>query len=206
MLIVVTATDRQWEELLTIQAKMEWLRVTDALAFVQNNDADAFINLNEDAYLFDYSTLKKPVIINGVTTTLQQMNAPANVWRINGWPGFLQRPVWEIAGRADERISIIFEALNKKMCMVKDEPGLIAARVLAMIINEAYFALGDNVSTKTEIDTAMKLGTNYPFGPFEWADIIGHANILGLLQQLTATDKRYQPAAMLIAAVNENDQ
>ena len=92
------------------------------------------------------------------------------------------------------------------MCLVKDEPGLIAARVLAMIINEAYFALGDNVSTKAEIDTAMKLGTNYPLGPFEWADAIGHANILGLLQQLTATDKRYQPAAMLIAAVNKNDQ
>jgi 3-hydroxyacyl-CoA dehydrogenase len=42
-----------------------------------------------------------------------------------------------------------------------------------MIINEAYFALEDNVSTKAETDIAMKLGTNYPYGPFEWGQLIG---------------------------------
>ncbi len=44
---------------------------------------------------------------------------------------------------------------------------------MAMIINEAWHALAEEVSTKNEIDTAMKLGTNYPYGPFEWAEKIG---------------------------------
>ena len=40
-----------------------------------------------------------------------------------------------------------------------------------------FLQLGENVSTRDEIDTAMKLGTNYPFGPFEWAEKIGLKNI-----------------------------
>ena len=67
-----------------------------------------------------------------------------------------------------------------------------------MIINEAYFALEDNVSSKAEIDTAMKLGTNYPYGPFEWASVIGTENILTLLQKLYLTDSRYKPSQLLI--------
>src|ERR1700710_2457559 len=46
-------------------------------------------------------------------------------------------------------------------------------RVVAMIINEAYYALDAGVSSKESIDLAMKLGTGYPYGPFEWADRIG---------------------------------
>ena len=89
--------------------------------------------------------------------------------------------------------------------MVADEPGFISARVIAMIINEAYFALGDDISSKTEIDIAMKLGTNYPYGPFEWAELIGEENILSLLQKLAETDTRYQPAALLIAEANKKN-
>lgn len=74
-----------------------------------------------------------------------------------------------------------------------------------MIINEAYFAVNDEVSSKKEIDTAMKLGTNYPYGPFEWAALIGKNNILELLQKLSLTDTRYQPAELLIKEVNENN-
>ena len=51
--------------------------------------------------------------------------------------------------------------------MGPDIPGFISARVVSMIINEAYFALEEEVSSKEEIDTAMKLGTNYPYGPFD---------------------------------------
>ena len=74
-----------------------------------------------------------------------------------------------------------------------------------MIINEAYFAVEDNVSSKTEIDTAMKLGTNYPHGPFEWAGLIGNKNILALLQQLYVTDRRYKPSELLIKEATENN-
>ena len=66
-----------------------------------------------------------------------------------------------------------------------------------MIINEAYFALEEEVSTKDEIDIAMKLGTNYPFGPFEWAERIGVENVYELLNHLSISNKRYKPSRLL---------
>ena len=66
-----------------------------------------------------------------------------------------------------------------------------------MIINEAYFAIGEDVSSKNEIDLAMKLGTNYPYGPFEWAKKIGLHNIYYLLKTLSNNDNRYIPAKAL---------
>ena len=64
-------------------------------------------------------------------------------------------------------------ALAKQHTQVPDEPGFIAARIIAMIINEAYYAKGEQISSEADIDIAMKLGTNYPLGPFEWARLIG---------------------------------
>ena len=69
--------------------------------------------------------------------------------------------------------------------------------MLAAIINEAYLSLEEEVSTKEEIDTAMKLGTNYPFGPFEWAVRIGIERIYELLKEMAVKDKHYEPAALL---------
>jgi 3-hydroxybutyryl-CoA dehydrogenase len=125
------------------------------------------------------------------------------VLRINGWPGFLQRDLWEVAGTINDNAAIVLEKLNKKIAPVKDEPGLVSARIIAMIINEAYFALGDKVSTKEEIDIAMKLGTNYPWGPFEWAEKIGINSIFDLLEKLSITDKRYLPAPLLTEAITK---
>ncbi|MFX8832908.1 3-hydroxyacyl-CoA dehydrogenase family protein, partial [Acinetobacter baumannii] len=75
---------------------------------------------------------------------------------------------------------------------------MLAARVVAMIINEAYFGWGEGISSKADIDIAMKLGTNYPYGPFEWGYKIGVQKILELLQVLSKTDDRYTPAKALI--------
>jgi 3-hydroxybutyryl-CoA dehydrogenase len=75
--------------------------------------------------------------------------------------------------------------------------GFVTPRVISMIINEACLALQEGVSTKEEIDTAMKLGTNYPFGPFEWMDRIGQDKIYALLLKLSRHQSRYLPAAYL---------
>jgi 3-hydroxybutyryl-CoA dehydrogenase len=74
---------------------------------------------------------------------------------------------------------------------------MIAARVISMIINEAYFALGDKISTKEQIDIAMKLGTNYPYGPFEWSEKIGLQKIYALLKKLREKERRYDIAPLL---------
>ena len=66
-----------------------------------------------------------------------------------------------------------------------------------MIINEAYFSLSEKVSSKEEIDIAMKLGTNYPYGPFEWSQKIGLKNIYNLLRILEKEESRYKAADLL---------
>ena len=205
MKIVVAATDEQWNELTNSRPETGWQRVSDCNDFMTNSDSDAFFSLNSQSILPGFASLAKPVFINSVTQNLVDLKAPGNILRINSWPGFLRRPTWEIAGEMNENIESVFEKMGIKINVVADEPGFIAARIIAMIINEAYFAVTDKVSSKKEIDTAMKLGTNYPYGPFEWAALIGKNNILELLQKLSLTDTRYQPAELLIKEVNENN-
>ncbi len=196
-MIVVAASDSQWNELTGLRTNVEWQRVAHASDFDQHKNAEAFFCLTPDEIRPAFDSFTQPVIINSVIETLTDLSLPANVYRINGWTTFLHRSIWEIAGVAGEEIESVFKALNIKINFVKDEPGFISARVIAMMINEAYFALEDNVSTKAEIDTAMKLGTNYPFGPFEWASQIDTENILALLQKLYLTDSRYKPSELL---------
>lgn len=73
------------------------------------------------------------------------------------------------------------------------------ARILVTIINEAAHALDDDVATKEDINTAMRLGTSYPRGPLEWADRIGSDRCEELLRALngTVTDDRFRPARSL---------
>lgn len=202
-MIVVAASDDQWNELTATRTHVEWQRVAHAADFIQYKKADAFFCLSGYEVPISLHTQPVPVIINSVIDTLAGLNLPANFYRINGWPGFLKRNVYEIAGTANKEIESIFKAPDIKINFVNDEPGFISARVIAMIINEAYFALEDDVSSKAEIDTAMKLGTNYPFGPFEWASQIGLKNVWALLQKLYLTDSRYKPSQVLIAEATE---
>jgi 3-hydroxybutyryl-CoA dehydrogenase len=97
-------------------------------------------------------------------------------------------------------IKDLFDQLQWKYVLAPDIPGMVTARVLAAIINEAYYTLGAQVSTREEIDIAMKLGTSYPYGPFEWGDRIGLKHVHELLTELSSVDKRYMPAAMLTEA------
>jgi len=205
-MIVVAATEKQWQEFTGSRPGVAWLKVEDATDFSQHKNADAFFSLKNGHILPEFASLQKPVFINSVIQTLTDAAAPPNVHRINGWSTFLKRPVWEMAGSENETITSVFQSLQIKINFVQDQPGFIAARVIAMIINEAYFALEDNVSSKTEIDTAMKLGTNYPYGPFEWASLIGTAHIVALLQKLYETDSRYKPCELLIKASTANIQ
>jgi len=82
-----------------------------------------------------------------------------------------------------------------KYIAVKDQVGFVTPRVVCMIINEAYDALKNGVASKPDIELSMKLGTNYPFGPFEWSERIGVDNVRKLLASIEKAtgDVRYRP-------------
>ena len=81
--------------------------------------------------------------------------------------------------------------------------GWIVARVLSALINEAYFALGEGVATAEGIDTAMRLGTNYPKGPIAWGNEVGLPLVLETLLALEDwyRDGRFAPAPRLRASI-----
>jgi 3-hydroxybutyryl-CoA dehydrogenase len=194
MTIAVLANEEQWDELGINATGINWERITSLHTEIPL--VDGYIILQEINQQ-QLANIKKPLILNSVAHTLKELQTGTNVVRINGWNSFLKRNVWEVSGIISDEVKQIFSAVNKQYIEAADEAGLVAARVIAMIINEAYFTLGEEVSSKEEIDTAMKLGTNYPFGPCEWVGIIGAKNVYDLLLVLSRQDKRYLPAPLL---------
>ena len=192
--------------------KEEWLAkgVREEVELIWVDSVSSLVMIEADAYfdlLFDGDperTLKlkqlsgKLVFINAVQWTGKAIGQP--FIRINAWPTLLRRPVVEMAltGQSQEAaVKNIFEALQWRYQLVPDTCGMITSRVLAMIVNEAYFTFGEGVSSKEEIDIAMRLGTNYPMGPFEWSAAIGLKKIKELLKELGRTDERYRVAPAL---------
>ena len=194
MTIALWTDKNQWEELTYGSTGVNWIRLENINEIAI--EADAYFIL-KDIVNFSPIEIEKPILINAVAVTLQSLHLPANVSRINAWPDFLKRSSWEIAGNISIGLQTIMTAINKQIITVKDEPGLIAARTIAMLVNEAYFAFEGGVSSKEEIDIAMQLGTNYPYGLFAWADKIGVQNICSLLLVLQQQDSSYTPALLL---------
>ena len=202
MKFAVLSDDTQWEILTEHKENMEWIRVNNFESLLSINNVDAYFNLMENAAEENYTLFTKPTFINSVVKTLVEIKKNENTIRVNIWPGFIEKTLWEIAGNVNAEIALALKAIGKKIIEVNDIPGFVSARIIAMIINEAYFAKEDNVSTEAEIDIAMKLGTNYPFGPFEWAGIIGIKNVYDLLMVMTLEDEKYTPSNALKIALN----
>ncbi|MER7947432.1 3-hydroxyacyl-CoA dehydrogenase [Streptomyces sp. NPDC096079] len=78
----------------------------------------------------------------------------------------------------------LFQALGKKVSVIGDVPGMIVARTVAMLADLAADAVDRGVATAEDVDTAMRLGVNYPAGPLEWAGTVGHARVRDLLSAL----------------------
>ena len=91
------------------------------------------------------------------------------------------------------------EGLGYETAVVGDGPGLVRARTICCLINEAASALFEGVATAADIDQAMKLGTNYPYGPLEWGDYLGLDTVLGVMNGLFIEwgEDRYRPSPLL---------
>ena len=72
-----------------------------------------------------------------------------------------------------------FATLGMVCERVGDAPGLVLGRIVAQLVNEAAFAVGEGVGSPADVDAGMVLGLNHPRGPLEWGDEIGAAEVLG---------------------------
>jgi len=203
MILAVLANDLQKEEMgVSPFFRKHEVLFSENLSLWSNHIADAFMDLcfenSPERIEMLAKLLPKPVFVHSVTDTLDRIHP--NLIRMNGWPGFLKGNCLEAS--ANEEIKIkAGQLLGDELIFVKDEPGFVSARILAMIINEAYFTWEAGTSSKEEIDIAMKLGTGYPLGPFEWGEKIGVRRIVELLKRLSLEDPVYELAGSLVSVV-----
>ncbi|MDJ0340276.1 3-hydroxyacyl-CoA dehydrogenase [Streptomyces sp. H10-C2] len=93
----------------------------------------------------------------------------------------------------------LFQALGKQVSVIADVPGMIVARTVAMLVDLAADAVAKGVASPADVDTAMRLGVNYPLGPLEWGDRLGAYWVCALLRELDdgCPGGRYAPSSLL---------
>jgi 3-hydroxybutyryl-CoA dehydrogenase len=106
---------------------------------------------------------------------------------------------------ARQGAEVFFRSLGLHVEWVGDAPGLVLGRIACQLVNEAAFSLQKGVGTAEDIDTAMRLGFNYPRGPLEWGDAIGLDHVLAVLDALRDElgEERYRAAPLLRRMVAE---
>jgi 3-hydroxybutyryl-CoA dehydrogenase len=109
---------------------------------------------------------------------------------------------------AAERAERFFASLGRPTAWVQDAPGLVLGRILAQVINECAFAVGEAVGSPADVDAGMELGLNYPRGPLAWADAIGLDHVVMILDGLREEygEERYRAAPLLRRIVAFHDE
>jgi 3-hydroxybutyryl-CoA dehydrogenase len=95
--------------------------------------------------------------------------------------------------------------IGKTPVEVYEYPGFITTRAIVPLLNEAMYILMEGLATAKDIDTAMKLGYNFPNGPLEMADIMGLDEVLTWMETLWKTlgEPRYRACPILRKFVRE---
>ena len=181
----------------------------DAEKFLESHDLVLDFIIDEEPTKFEiYVDNTATALLNTCKISLGELafmtgdRLRSQIFGFNGLPTFINRPVLEVSlWRPDDEAVLkkICASLNTEFLVVDDRVGLVTPRVVSMIINEAYYTVMEGTATREDIDMAMKLGTNYPYGPFEWCQRIGIKHIYELLEALyeDTKDERYKICPML---------
>jgi 3-hydroxybutyryl-CoA dehydrogenase len=97
-----------------------------------------------------------------------------------------------------DRIRMVAEKMGKETVTINEFPGFVTSRISALVGNEAFYMLQEGVGTPEDIDKAIRLGLNYPMGPFELGDLVGLDTRLNNLKYLhSKLGEKYRPAPLL---------
>lgn len=101
----------------------------------------------------------------------------------------------------DETVQVMIEVavnMGKETVVINEFPGFVTSRISALVGNEAFIMLQEGLGTPEDIDKAIKLGLNYPMGPFELVDLVGLDTRLNNLNYLhEKLGEKYRPAPLL---------
>ena len=152
---------------------------------------------------------KALIVSSSVTVTLTQqaswLKYPERLVGIAALPNLLSRHMFEVAvstyttRTALKEFQSIAFSLGKEISIVQDRIGMVTPRILCPIINEAFFTVMDDVAPAEQLDEAMKLGANYPFGPIQWGTKITLKQVVAVLDALfnDLHEERYRVAPLL---------
>ena len=181
----------------------------EAEKFLATNDVIFDFIIDEEPHAFGiYADKAVTAFLNTCKISLAELAHSVNnqmqctIFGFNGLPTMLNRNILEVSVLTSNETGLlkkICQRLNTEYLLVDDRVGLVTARVISMIINEAYYTVQEGTANREDIDLAMKLGTNYPYGPFEWAERIGIKHVYELLEAIyeDTKDERYKICPLL---------
>jgi 3-hydroxybutyryl-CoA dehydrogenase len=104
----------------------------------------------------------------------------------------------ETSDETAEVIEQVARLMGKETVVINEFPGFVTSRISALVGNEAFYMLQEGLGSPEEIDKAIKLGLNYPMGPFELGDLVGLDTRLNNLRYLhEKLGEKYRPAPLL---------
>jgi 3-hydroxybutyryl-CoA dehydrogenase len=150
-----------------------------------------------------------PILSSSVTVSATEQSSwivqKHRLVGVGALPTFIDKPLVEVAPTVfspAETVEVVvrfYTTLGKETELVQDRVGMVLPRILCQIINESIFAVTDDVANPKDIDAAMKLGANYPYGPIEWAEKIGIKQVCAVLVALHSdlNEDRYRVSPLL---------
>jgi len=150
-----------------------------------------------------------PILSSSITITATEQSAwiigKHRLIGIAALPTFIEKPLVEIAPtiytpmETLEVVSRFFLTIGKEIEIVQDRVGMVLPRILCQVVNEAAFAITEDIATPFDIDKALTLGMHFPLGPIEWAEKIGLDQVYAILSALHSDlqEERYRIAPIL---------